>query len=125
MGGNHHIFKNATSVLHKRICLSVGEDEDNYGCPVVRVGIFAHDFRVQARYLIAICGVFDGYDDGRLSASSRGSIRSRFQYGVEQFFRYRLLTERAHASSRFDGFNNTVFHKNYLRCIKKRRTPHS
>ena len=26
MGGNHHIFKNATSVLHKRICLSVGKE---------------------------------------------------------------------------------------------------
>lgn len=72
MGGNHHIFQNATSVLHKRICLSVGEDEDDYGRAVVRVGILAHDFRIQARYLIAICGVFDGYDNGRLSASSRG-----------------------------------------------------
>ena len=125
MGGNHHIFQNAASVLHKRTCLSVGENKNDYGRAVVRVGILAHDFRIQARYFFSVCGVFDGYDNGRLSASSRGRIRSRLQYGVEQFFRYCLLTERAHASSRFDGFNNTVFHKNYLRCIKKRRTAKS
>ena len=46
MGSEHHIFKDAASVLNKGVCGAICQNQDHDRCAIIRVCVAPHHFCV-------------------------------------------------------------------------------
>ncbi len=108
MGGVHKVAHDQGAVIDAVGGLPLGEDDEDDGRSVERVGVGSHDAGVKLREAVADGFVGHRYDDGGLASLAGGGVGARFGDAVNEGLIGHFIPVGADGTSGFQDFEGFV-----------------